>query len=422
MSGESTMPIVSIIVPVYNAEDYLGFCITSVLNQTFHDFELILVNDGSLDGSLAICDNYAALDKRIKVIDIHNGGVSNARNTGLQVASGEFIQFLDSDDYIEQEMTATLVEAMENYQADLVVCGITNIQYQDDNDPIISNLNSAKFGKECVYDHDRFMKLFPDILLHACVLENVNNKLFRRELIVNNMIQFPKTLSYGEDFVLNLEYYAVSSKIVILPKQFLNYRIVNSDSLSQMYRENMLEIELHLCEKVDNFLCNHEQYAEAEGIEYLDEYCVAHIIRGMQMLFHPKCNLTINEKKRAIYKAISSPIVQKAFEHVKFIDPAYKELRENVLNYDIVSILEVLASLEAARVAQITPVASFLPDAPHTNPGFVNRLLTFFLRKLQGRLTTHTKMSIRVEKLRLYIEMFGLKNTSKKIILVILRK
>ena len=127
-TGEEVMEKkVSIIVPVYNAEKYLGYTISSIRRQTYKNIEIILVNDGSADGSLQICGNYAAIDPRIRVIDLPNGGVSAARNRGLAEASGGDVQFVDADDVIHTDMTRKLVEVMETYQKDLVVCGFQMI-------------------------------------------------------------------------------------------------------------------------------------------------------------------------------------------------------------------------------------------------------------------------------------------------------
>ena len=114
------MPEISIIVPVYNAENYLDNCIKSILNQTFEDFELILVNDGSTDKSSHICNYYKKIDSRIKLINKKNGGVSSARNKGLEVAIGKYIGFVDSDDYIHPKMYETLynyIIAMQECQS-----------------------------------------------------------------------------------------------------------------------------------------------------------------------------------------------------------------------------------------------------------------------------------------------------------------
>ena len=116
------MSKISIIVPVYNVESYLSNCIDSILNQTFKDFELILVNDGSTDKSLEICKHYKNMDDRIFIIDKKNGGLSSARNAGLDIIKGEYIGFVDSDDYIHPQMYELLYKQIIENEADISMC------------------------------------------------------------------------------------------------------------------------------------------------------------------------------------------------------------------------------------------------------------------------------------------------------------
>ena len=118
----SREPLLSVIIPVYNVEEYLGKCVDSILNQTYSNLEIILINDGSKDGSGSICDIYGQKDPRVRVIHKENGGLSSARNTGMEAAAGEYITFVDSDDWIEEDAYAHLMELMERYQVKLV-CG-----------------------------------------------------------------------------------------------------------------------------------------------------------------------------------------------------------------------------------------------------------------------------------------------------------
>jgi glycosyltransferase involved in cell wall biosynthesis len=118
------MPKLSIIVPIYNKEKYLVECIESVLTQTYSDFELILVNDGSTDSSGEICDRYAVRDSRVKVCHKTNGGVSSARNAGVDVSSGEYLGFVDADDMLVSRMYEVLVANLEQYDADISICGV----------------------------------------------------------------------------------------------------------------------------------------------------------------------------------------------------------------------------------------------------------------------------------------------------------
>ena len=153
------MPMISIIVPVYKVESYIRRCIDSILNQTYTNFELILVDDGSPDDSGVICDEYATKDKRIKVIHKQNGGVSSARNTGLNVAQGDFISFVDSDDWIHPQMFELLIKAVAEYNADAVTinnlwCNDANFEYPEYNYNTIPRKNvSGKIIKENIYDY-----------------------------------------------------------------------------------------------------------------------------------------------------------------------------------------------------------------------------------------------------------------------------
>jgi len=114
-------PLVSIILPVYNAQNHLARCIGSILNQTYKNIELIILNDGSKDHSLPVCEEFRAKDSRIVLVDKENSGVSDTRNLGLKLAGGEYVQFVDSDDYIDPDFTQHLVEAAEAHHADLVI-------------------------------------------------------------------------------------------------------------------------------------------------------------------------------------------------------------------------------------------------------------------------------------------------------------
>ena len=152
---------VSIIVPIYNAEKYLGYCINSIVSQTYQNIEIILVNDGSMDDSLKICKNYAAIDKRIRILDIPNGGVSNARNSGLKEATGEYIQFVDADDTIDLNMTERMCELMEAYHSDLTICGFDMITLDCD-----QNVNYVAYCGEPVYWKNQLTNYIVEVFLN----------------------------------------------------------------------------------------------------------------------------------------------------------------------------------------------------------------------------------------------------------------
>ena len=203
--------MISVIIPVYNAEKYLEKCIRSVVEQSYKNLEIILVNDGSTDHSGAICDKWAKKDKRIQVIHKANGGQSDARNAGLDVATGKYIGFVDSDDYIHPEMYISLYEKAKEYSADLIVCGFDRVDAQSDT--IIVNENMSNEG---IVDKK-------EALINICRKVSfvfVWNKLYKRELFHD--IRFPKD-KFAEDLFIMPELYDRCTKIVSIIEDLYYY-------------------------------------------------------------------------------------------------------------------------------------------------------------------------------------------------------
>lgn len=201
-------PNVSIIVPVYNAEGTIRRCIESILHQTYPDFELLLVDDGSSDRSGAICDEYAGQDSRITVFHKENGGVSAARNLALDRARGTFLQFLDSDDWITADATQLLVRAAEENGCDLVISDFYRV---------VGERVSAKgdIEEETVLSREEFA---------AHMMENpadfyygvLWNKLFRRAIVEEHRLRMDEEISWCEDFLFNLEYIRYAQRFYAL--------------------------------------------------------------------------------------------------------------------------------------------------------------------------------------------------------------
>lgn len=166
------MPKISIIVPVYNVEKYLEKCVRSILAQTFTDFELILVDDGSPDSSGAMCDQFAEQDQRVKVIHKENGGLSDARNAGIEIATGEYLGFVDSDDYIADDMYELLYTNIVKEDADLSICGIYDVY--EGKEPV------EKQQQYIVLDKVAAMKM---ILEAKVVSVHAVNKLYKKKFL-----------------------------------------------------------------------------------------------------------------------------------------------------------------------------------------------------------------------------------------------
>ena len=230
------MPIVSIIVPVYNAQKTLERCIESILNQTFPDFELLLMDDGSKDSSFDICRKYAADDARIKVFHHENAGVSVTRNRGIENASGKFLMFCDSDDYAASEWCERLLQEVRAKEDAWVV----------------SNAYKVSFSGECKaidnLQHNTKCKTYCDIYLkHLSFCPW--NKIYNAEIIRKNNICFRPDMNIGEDAVFNAEYYKFCTSVIYIPEP-LYYYCDNADSAMQVYRPNRSELDRRLCRTI----------------------------------------------------------------------------------------------------------------------------------------------------------------------------
>lgn len=194
-------PIISIIVPIYKVEKYLKRCIESILNQSLSDFELILVDDGSPDKCGDICNEYERIDNRIKVIHKQNGGLSDARNAGLDIAQGEFIGFIDSDDFIHKDMYLILYNTIINSGCNIVQCKFKYFSKEEE-----LNTNIINDGKYTVYNN---IDAIEEIINNKNLNTNTWNKLYRRELF--NNIRFPKGKIHEDEFVTYKVFYKANS-------------------------------------------------------------------------------------------------------------------------------------------------------------------------------------------------------------------
>ena len=227
-------PLVSIILPVYNAQNHIARCLESICAQSWQNIEVIVLNDGSKDQSLPVCEAFRAKDERIVLVDKANSGVSDTRNLGLKLASGKYVQFVDSDDYIAPDYTARLVEAAEQSGADLVISPYTMVipagaskpeqvleKVQDD----LGVMHVARppetreygFLPAGIYDKDTFALRLMD--KPASYFYSVLwNKLYRRDLLTRNDIQFVSEMHWAEDLVFNLRYIQYAETFVSIGK------------------------------------------------------------------------------------------------------------------------------------------------------------------------------------------------------------
>lgn len=208
--------MISIIVPVYNVERYLSRCIDSILSQTYSDFELLLINDGSSDSSGIICDRYARQDERIRVFHKENAGVVSARNLGLDKAVGEWVTFVDSDDWIDQNMYQTLYNEAISAQSDFVLCDFY-LYYSPDNKTLYKAVSTKGLKEDIIRNYILSFTSLCNILVH-------------RSLYEKNHLRIPEGLTVCEDFWLSVQllYHAKKISSVDVPLYFYNRENVNS--------------------------------------------------------------------------------------------------------------------------------------------------------------------------------------------------
>lgn len=235
---------VSVIVPIHNAEKTLSRCVESILAQSYKNLEIILVNDGSTDRSLEICQSFVNIDNRVVVIDKNRGGVSSARNRGLRVATGDFVQFVDADDTLKLNMTEKLVEAMLKSNADGVICGYNRVSGKSIQ---AKRPKSAICSKTLVFK-DTFVELYKLAFFNAPW-----NKLYRRDKIKG---LFDENISIGEDLIFNLSYVTNCNKISVASDNFYNYKVASQVSLAGKYDDSLLSTQIMLNKKVQEFFEN----------------------------------------------------------------------------------------------------------------------------------------------------------------------
>lgn len=333
------MPLISVIVPVYKVENVVDYCINSIINQTFKDFELILVDDGSPDNSGNICDDYALKDSRITVIHKDNEGVSVARNIGIELAKGKYICFIDSDDYIQNDYLEKLINAKKRYKNyDNIWCGfITNDNYNSTKNPLQTVIYETK-AQESFSNVKSIMTLHEKWLDAGPVC-----KLFEREIIKENQIQFPVDLSLGEDLIFNFRYLdCTNGNIYILNKSLYTYVIQNDDSLGHKYYSNLFDIY----KEINKIMLYYIKKWKCDDIQIGKYYssCFYKYEVVLKNTYHNNCKLSKSQKLRYNNEILKSYEFVKSVELSScFIHPLYR-LAYKSKNYIFVRILDKIFS------------------------------------------------------------------------------
>lgn len=256
-------PKISIIIPIYNKETMLTKCVDSVVKQTISEIEIILVDDGSSDGSGALCDEYKKIDSRISVIHKKNGGLSSARNSGLSIATGEYIGFVDGDDYVAADMYDLLYKEAKKTAADIAMCSF----YFEDNSKIISKSNT---GKKTLLEKNVLMKE----LVSGRINVSVWNKIYNKSIIEG--IIFREGQKYCEDVEFTYRVFNNVGKAVYIDVPKYYYGRWDDSQSKHEVNPKMIEDSIYMADFCNNYILeNHSELAEFSKKNYARELSVA---------------------------------------------------------------------------------------------------------------------------------------------------
>lgn len=219
-------PLLTVVIPVYNVEKYLKRCVESVLVQEWNNYDILLIDDGSNDSSPRICDDYAKVYDFISVIHKKNGGLSEARNTGILHAKGDYVYFPDSDDWLEPQTFKELAEVLESQEFEIVSFNREFVKGEEDpivSDPLVTQLFNGK---------DAFVQM----LRHSFITGFANDKIYKKSLFIDNNISFPKG-KYYEDLGTNYKLFLSAKNVFATNQKYYHYLIDNPDSITQSWNE-----------------------------------------------------------------------------------------------------------------------------------------------------------------------------------------
>lgn len=312
------MPKISIIVPVYNVEKYIEKCITSILEQTMKEIEVILVNDGSLDESLKICQKYAEKDKRVILIDKKNTGVSDTRNIGIDRATGEYIMFVDSDDWLEEQACEIAYQEAQKENADSVIFCYYRESTKKTTTKDIFPQERLVYGKTEIYQEI----LIPTLGLIGEKLKKpqrldtlvpIYAKLYKTKIIKEKKVKYVDLQTIPSECLLfNLDYYWYSSKVVYIKKYLYHYRRNNYTSITKGYRENLFGKWIFWIEhmKESNKVSSDELLLKA----FYSRICFSVIPLSGNVIKKGNFNVLYKELK----KILNYPYYREAYSYLEF--------------------------------------------------------------------------------------------------------
>lgn len=296
--------LISVIVPVYNVENYLEQCVNSILQQTYDKIEIILVDDGSTDSSGKICDDYAKASNKIAVYHKKNGGLMSAWKYGVGKANGEFIGFIDSDDWIDADMYERLFQSIVDSQADISVCGLVKGEYIYTQPSIFKGRFDAVDVYPKLINNGEFMG--------RGVIPSRVVKLFKREIVVNTLPYCIDEITIGEDMIMNFAAFMFAKRVVFLNDYYPYHYRINLSSISQKFNKNCFD-KIKLFNSQLRFIANDN---EKNFTAQIDADLVGNAINTIEQVCCSQ--MSANEKKEYIKRIIDDEEIQLALSRNDF--------------------------------------------------------------------------------------------------------
>lgn len=310
--------LISIIVPIYNVEKYLKECIDGILKQTYTNIEIILVDDGSPDNCGKICDNYKQVDKRIKVIHKNNGGLSEARNYGIKEATGDFLLFVDSDDFIAENTCEVLINNIQKYNADIAIC---NFYYIFKNKRTIINKMSTEKEIQVLEKNNIIREYF---LNYSVDLNVAWNKLYKKDIFKGkNAILFPLGKLHEDTYIMYKIYYNLN-RLVRINKPFYYYRQRKNSIVGTFSKKNVEDIMGYIKDYYIFSKNVDEDLKQMIQVECIKQYigCIrrsikANIFNDIKYLIYNMRNIVINNTKKIFNNKYANIKIKKYYLLIK---------------------------------------------------------------------------------------------------------
>lgn len=290
--------LISVIVPVYNAEDHLERTIASILNQTYPHLELILIDDGSTDRSFQICQQYKKTDHRIRVTQQPNSGVSVARNAGIEASVGELLVFVDSDDYIEETMMEVLMSSFRNPN-ELIVYGYYIHNLEKGNEVLLNPGNRENKELTVAELASAFWHYY-----ESGVTNSPCNKLYVSSIIKKNKLYFPAGVKMGEDVAFNLTYFNQISHIKVIDKYLYHYLLYPSQSTRQV-NLTISEDMIFFLTQIETFIQRYNGFkSQSTNLEHHQQQLYKHLLTALRMGYQTN-QITRQERLEYVEKTVN---------------------------------------------------------------------------------------------------------------------